>query len=203
MNLLKNIFAGMIVIGFLVALAYGLYYAFQYILGVFAGLESVLKIVLFTAVFTILLSAAMVTAALRGLGKRIRNRRFQEEKLIAYGNLINVWRALVNSSRRTLQPEERQALHDIESRMALAATPRVLRQYQVLQDVQRRCGLQSAETARQLEAIIKEIRRDIGYTDWSFNDYNLYDLFIRPETEPIENPSPPHPPRPGVQMPSA
>ena len=145
----------------------------------------------------------MVAAALRGLGKRLNNRRLLEEKLIAYGNLINVWRALVNSPQSTLRLEERQALHDIESRMALAATPRVLRQYQVLQDVQRRCGIQSAETARQLEAIIKEIRRDIGYTDWSFNDYNLYDLFIRSETEPTENPSPPHPPRPGVQMPSA
>lgn len=36
MNLLKNTLASMIVIGFLIASAYGLYYAFQYVLGVFA-----------------------------------------------------------------------------------------------------------------------------------------------------------------------
>jgi len=117
MNLLKNTLAGMIIIGFLAALAYGLYYAFQFLLNAFAGLEAVQKTVLFTTAFTILLSAAMIAAALRGLGKRMQNRRLQEEKLAAYGNLINVWRALVCAPQRTIQPEEEQILHDIESHL--------------------------------------------------------------------------------------
>jgi hypothetical protein len=203
MTFIKNALAGMLVVGFLAVVVYGLYYGFQYLLLLFAGIQEIHKTVLFIGGSTVFLSAAMVAAALRGLGRRIRNRRLQEEKLIAYGNLINVWRALVNSSQGTLRPEERQALHDIESRLALAAAPRVLRQYQLFQEVQHRSGLQSGETARQLEKIILEIRRDMGYTDWAFKEYNLFDLFIRPEAGLRENPAPPHSPQPGVQMPSA
>jgi len=117
MNLLKNTLASMIVIGFLVASAYGLYYAAQCVLGAFAGLEAVQKTVLFTAAFTLLLSAAMIAASLRGLDKRMQNRRLQEEKLAAYGNLINAWRALVRAPQRAIQPEEEQILHDIESHL--------------------------------------------------------------------------------------
>ncbi len=43
MNLLKNTLASMIGIGFLIASAYGLYYAVQCILGAFAGLEAMQK----------------------------------------------------------------------------------------------------------------------------------------------------------------
>ena len=117
MNLLKNTVVGMIIIIFLVASAYGLYYAFQFLVNAFTGVETVQKTLLVSGAFTLLLSAAMIAAALRGLGRRMQNRRLQEEKLAAYGNLINAWRALVRAPQRAIQPEEEQILHDIESHL--------------------------------------------------------------------------------------
>jgi len=173
MNLLKNTLASMIIIGFLIASAYGLYYVFQFLLNAFAGLEAVEKTLLFTAAFTILLSAAMIAAALRGLGRRMQNRRLQDEKLAAYGNLINAWRALVRAPQRAIQPEEEQILHDIESHLTLVAGPRVLRQYHGLKEIQREADLQSQDVFAQLEKVILEIRRDIGYADWGYKDSHL------------------------------
>jgi 4-amino-4-deoxy-L-arabinose transferase-like glycosyltransferase len=170
MNLLKNTVAGMIIIGFLVASAYGLYYAFQFVVNAFAGLEAVQKTLLFTAAFTILLSAAMIAAALRGLGRRLQNRRLQEEKLAAYGDLIYAWRALVREPQRAIQPEEEQILHDIESHLILVAGPQVLRQYHRLKEIQREADPQSPEVFAQLEKVILEIRRDIGYADWGYKN---------------------------------
>jgi hypothetical protein len=170
MNLLKNTLAGMIVIGFLVASAYGLYYAAQYVLGVFAELQPVQKTLLFTAAFTILFSAAMIAAALRGLGKRLQNRRLQEEKLVAYGNLIHAWRALVREPKRAIQPEEEQILHDIESHLILVAGPQVLQQYHRLKEIQGGADLESPEVLAQLEKVIIEIRRDIGYADLGYKN---------------------------------
>jgi recombinational DNA repair ATPase RecF len=59
----------------------------------------------------------MIAAALHGLGKRLQNRRLQDEKLATYGKLINAWRALVRAPQRAIQPEEEQILHDIESHL--------------------------------------------------------------------------------------
>jgi hypothetical protein len=165
MNLLKNTLASMIVIGFLIASAYGLYYAFQFLLDAFAGIETVQKTFLFSGAFTLLLSAAMIAASLRGLGKRLQNHRLQEEKLAAYGNLINAWRALVCAPQRAIPPEEEQILHNVESHLILVAGPLVLRQYHRLKEIQREADLQSPEVFAQLEKLILEIRRDIGYAD--------------------------------------
>ena len=173
MNLLKNTVAGMIIIGFLVASAYGLYYAAQYVLGVFAGLEAMQKTVLFTAALTLLLSAAMITAALRGLDRRLQNRRLQEEKLAAYGNLIHAWRALVREPQCAIQPEEEQILHDIESHLTLVAGPQVLRQYHLLKEIQDETDLQSPEVFAQLEKVIIEIRHDIGYADRGYKNSHV------------------------------
>ncbi len=178
MNLLKNTLASIMVIGFLVASAYGLYYAAQYVLGVFAGLEAVQKTFLFTAAFTLLLSAAMIAASLRSIGRRMQNRRLQEEKLAVYGNLIYAWRALVCAPQRPIQPEEEQILHDIESHLILVAGPRVLRQYHRLKEIQREDDLQSQDVFAELEKVILEIRRDIGYTDWSYKNSHLISVLF-------------------------
>lgn len=184
MKLIKNTLAGMIALGFLVASAYGIYYAVQYVLGVFAGIEAMQKTILFTGAFTLLLSAAMIAASLRGLGKRLQNHRLQEEKLAAYGNLISAWGVLVRAPQRAIQPEEEQIMHDIESHLALMASPRVLRQYHRLKEIQREADLQSPELFAQLEKVILEIRRDIGYDDWSYkNDHLISVLFEFPAGE--------------------
>lgn len=178
MNLLKNTVVGMIILGFLIASAYGLYYAFQFLLNAFAGLEAVQKTVLFTAAFTILLSAAMIATALRGLGKRMQNRRLQEEKLAVYGHLINTWQALVRAPQRATQPQEEQSLHDIESHLVLVAGRQVLRQYHRLKEVQREADLQSPEVFAQLEKVILEIRRDIGYADSGYKKSHLISVLF-------------------------
>lgn len=69
MNLLKNTVVGMIIIIFLVASAYGLYYAFQFLVNAFTGVETVQKTLLVSGAFTLLLSAAMITAPLAGACK--------------------------------------------------------------------------------------------------------------------------------------
>ncbi len=168
----------MIGIGFLIASAYGLYYAVQCILGAFAGLEAMQKTILFTGAFTLLLSTAMIAASLCSLGKRLQNRRLQEEKLAAYGNLINVWRALVFAPQRAIQPREEQILHDIESHLTLVAGPRVLRQYHRLKEIQHEADLQSPEVFTQLEKVILEIRRDIGYADWGYKNSHLISVLF-------------------------
>ena len=178
MKFLKNTLASMIVIGFLIALAYGLYYAFQFLLNAFAGIEAMQKTILFTAAFTLLLSAAMITAALRGLGKRLQNRRLQEEKLATYGNLIYAWRALVREPQRAIQPGEEQILHNIESHLILVAGPQVLRQYHHLKEIQGEADLQSPEVLAQLEKVIIEIRRDIGYADWGYKNSHLISVLF-------------------------
>jgi hypothetical protein len=178
MNLLKNTVAGMIIIGLLVASAYGLYYAFQFLVNAFAGLETVQKTFFFSGTFTILSSAAMIAAALRGPGRRLQNRRLQDEKLAAYGNLINAWRALVHAPQRAIQPEEEQVLHDIESHLTLVAGPRVLRQYHRLKEIQREADLQSQDVFAQLEKVILEIWRDIGYADWGYKNGHLISVLF-------------------------
>ena len=178
MKFLKNTLASIIVIGFLVALAYGLYYAFQFILNAFAGIETVQKTIFFTAAFTLLLSAAMIAAALRGIGRRLQNRRLQEEKLAVYGDLIYAWRALVCAPQRAIPPGEEQILHDIESHLILVAGPRVLRQYHRLKEIQREADLQSPEVFAELEKVILEIRRDIGYADWGYKNSHLISVLF-------------------------
>lgn len=180
MKFLKNTLASMMVIGFLIASAYGFYYAFQFLLNAFAGIETVQKTFLFSGALTLLLSAAMIAAALRGLGKRLQNRRLQEEKLAAYSNLINVWRVLLKTPAYNLNPEDQQVLGDIESHLTLVAGPRVLRQYHRLKDIQRQADLQSPEVSGQLEKLILEIRRDIGYSDWLHTETPAY-AFLWPD----------------------
>lgn len=167
MTLFKNTLAGMFIIGFLVALAYGLYYTFHLVIGAFSSLEAVQKTVLFTGALTMLLSAVVIAVSLRGLGKRLQNHRLQDEKLAAYGNLINAWRALVHGPRHSIQPEEEQILLDIESHLALAASPRVLRAYDRMQQMRYESGLQHPDLVAQLQKVILEIRKDVGLSDWT------------------------------------
>jgi hypothetical protein len=178
MNLLKNTLASMIVIGFLIASAYGLYYAFQFLLNAFVGIETVQKTILFSGAFTLILSATMIAASLRGLDKRLQKHRLQEEQLAAYGNLINAWRALVRAPQRAIQPEEEQILRDIEGHLTIAAGPRVLQQYHHFKEIQREADLQSPEVFAQLEKVILKIRRDIGYADWGYKNSHLISVLF-------------------------
>jgi len=161
-----------------VASAYGLYYAAQYVLGVFSGIGTVQKTFLFSGAFTLLLSAAMIAAALRGIGKHLQNRRLQDEKMTAYSKLINAWRALVCAPQRAIQPEEEQILHDIESHLTLVAGPRVLRQYHRLKEIQREADLQSQDVFAQFEKLILKLQRDIGYADWGCKNSHLISVLF-------------------------
>ena len=108
----------------------------------------------------------------------MQNRRLQEEKLVAYGNLIHAWRALVREPKRAIQPEEEQILHDIESHLTLVAGPQVLRQYHRLKEIQREADLQSQDVFTQLEKVILEIRPDIGYADWGCKNGHLISVLF-------------------------
>ena len=100
------------------------------------------------------------------------------EKLAAYGNLINAWRALVRAPQRAIQPEEEQILHDIESHLTLVTGPRVLRQYHRLKEIPQEADLQSPEVFAQLEKVTLEIRRDIDHADWSYKNGHLISVLF-------------------------
>ena len=93
-------------------------------------------------------------------------------------------RALVHEPQRAIQPEEEQILYDNESHLILVAGPQVLRQYHLLKEIQGEVDLQSPEVLAQLEKVILEIRRDIGYADWGYkNDHLISVLFEFPAGE--------------------
>ena len=64
------------------------------------------------------------------------------------------------------------------------AGPQVLRQYHRLKEIQHEADLQSPEVLAQLEKLILEIRRDIGYADRGYkNSHPIFVLFEFPAGE--------------------
>lgn len=52
---------------------------------------------------TVLLGVAMLAAAVRSVGKRMQNRRIQDEKLAVYFSVVGVWQALIKALSRPIR----------------------------------------------------------------------------------------------------
>jgi uncharacterized membrane protein len=167
MNLLKNFLAFIIVLAILALLAWGIFHGIQYNIDKYIGMQTSIQSIVLIAAITLLLSAAMIAAALRNLGRGIQKRRLNDEKVGIYITVMDSWQAFIRRGRWAEQPDELRLVEEIETRLVLLAAARVIESYNQLRTTLAETGLQSQETAAQLEKVLQEMRRDLGYVDWT------------------------------------
>lgn len=157
---MKNLIALLSAGALLVGICFGAYYAWHWVGDVFGALEEPTRQSLIAFTIIVVFVAVILIAGIRSGQAREGNRRDRSE---IYRKLIVAWAA---NASGTGSPDERA---EAERQLAICGTPGVIRKYRAARDA----DPGQPEGQARIEALILEMRRDLGHSRFGFQSGEL------------------------------
>lgn len=157
MKHLTNFLASLIALAFIIAIGYGLYHGLRYVIGQFELIDQQTHAILTIGSVTIILSALLISWAIRAVQNR-GDKPIHPEKSLVYARYIDAYHGGAEAAFAE------KVLLDLRRPMALWASDKVLKSFYKLCNLMAE-GQEASLLNKQATRVIMDIRKDLGYTN--------------------------------------
>jgi hypothetical protein len=162
----------------LFALLAGGYFLFKYVVGIFATLEPQIETLAAIASVVALLCAVIIAEGLKALGQKDDRSTAAAEKVQLYERLLFLCceqlKTLGTGDQRIADAE----LVEIEHRVALHGSAKVISAYVELRRLAKQVGHPGDAISVLVKKLLMEMRRDLGRTEFVRNENDLFDMLL-------------------------